>query len=82
MKSIIITILFSLIFIGVTAEEKKTCAGTTKAGTSCKIKVKQDKKYCHHHDPKAKKCAGKKKDGNKCRMNVYNGKKFCHHHKK
>ena len=81
MKSIVLTFIFSLLIFGASAQDKKTCAGTTKAGQKCQIKVKEDAKYCYHHNPDAKHCKGKTKLGENCKMKVGEGKTYCHHHK-
>lgn len=80
-------IVLSLLFAGLTTtygqqqQPTQTCAGTKADGTPCKLKVKDGKTYCHHHDPNTPRCGAPKASGEPCRMPVKNQGDKCHHHK-
>jgi hypothetical protein len=72
---------FALIISSFTcfSQDKKQCAGITKAGTQCKHKTATT--YCKVHDPASPKCGAKTKDGQPCKMAVKEPGTKCHNHK-
>lgn len=80
-------LLSLLITVGLTAQQSSTqskqkttlCAGTTKAGNPCQMKV-SGTPYCRYHNPNAVHCSGIKKDGTPCKMQVKTKGDYCYHH--
>lgn len=75
----VITIVILLTSTATFAQDKKQCAGITKAGTQCKHKTATT--YCKVHDPASPRCGAKTKDGQPCKMAVKESGTKCHNHK-
>lgn len=69
------------------AQSDSTCVATTKAGTSCKARVKVMGGLCWRHDPNyvsktgSVQCSGKKANGDKCSLKTKHESGRCHHHR-
>jgi len=77
-----LTLILSLAILTLSANNNdlKPCAGTTKSGQPCNMKVTPPETYCRFHNPNAIHCAGTKKDGTPCKMQVTKQGDYCHYH--
>lgn len=62
------------------AQDKKQCAGITKAGTQCKHKTEAT--YCIQHNPNAIHCADTTRTGKRCTRSVKKEGDKCFQHNK
>ena len=63
-----------------TAQQRPTCKGTTKAGQSCKSTIILKTGFCRAHDPNTPKCKATTTSGKPCQMTVKATGERCRHH--
>ncbi len=85
MKYLLTIVLFSVVTLTSTAQDKQplACKGKTKSGVACKSTIVAKKTgYCNAHDPNRVKCTGKTTAGNPCMMIVQKNSTTCRIHNK